>query len=75
MQLTLLAPGLIGLALAVGTLAYAHSIVSRRRSAPAVSAAKKEPPSPFELSPPILQAETEGAIHSHPVEQIREMVL
>lgn len=73
MQLGLLA-GLLGLGFAVWTIASARSI-SARRSAPIIPAPEKEPPNPFDLSPPAVDAVPEGTIQSHPLEQIQEMAL
>ena len=75
MQLVLLSPALIGLAVAAHALIHTRRVLSRRLSSVPADVGEEDPPNPFEFSPPTVQADTEGTIQSHPIEQIREMVL
>jgi hypothetical protein len=63
-ELSLIAPAIVGLAVAIGSLAYARHVAKHRHTAPTPVAASlaEEPPLPFEFSPPTVLAEKEGTV-------------
>lgn len=69
-QLSLVAPAMVGLAVAILSLAYAHRIARHRPKANVRHASAEEPPLPFEFTPPTISAESEGTITARTPERI-----
>jgi hypothetical protein len=61
-QLSLLAPGLVGIVVAVASVIYAHRITSApsRHKITSITDDKR----PFEFSPPAVETDAEGSIHA-----------
>jgi hypothetical protein len=64
MQLSLLAPGLVGLTIAIASVVYAHWIATSRpkRSATPAAETAEDTQYPFEFSPPTAPMSAEGTI-------------
>lgn len=70
MQLSLLAPGLVGLAVAFAAVFYAHWIASSRPKKAAAPAAAEDDQLPFEFSPPTVLTSAEGTVHARRPESV-----
>ena len=64
MQLSLLAPGLVGLVVAAASVLYAHRIASGPRKKPAAATPSEDKQLPFEFSPPTVLTPAEGTIQA-----------